>query len=301
MTGPLKTDSLSRATGAALLAALATAFLLINRAAYHGYFQHDDFAHLSWTTKGPWTGFITGALSPRFYPHLFRPLGHLHYYLMEKAAGLNYPAFVAAIQLYHLAAAWVLWLVLRQLRFTLVPAAATVVVFTLNMAVFQIFWLPAFVFDLGCGLFCLISFLFWMRRRWVSSFVFFFLAYRWKETAIMLPAVLLLYEWLVAEEKHWWPLAPFFAVSAWFGGQGLTSFHSGAQTEYRFTLTPAAVWRAAKAGETTPGLSATRNFSRSVCAASPVAVIQESSQFWPVGSKTPGKPRRSTACAISLK
>ena len=35
--------------------------------------------------------------------------------------------------------------------------------------------------------------------------------------------------------------------------------------------------------------------------ASPVAVIQESSQFWPVGKSTPGKPRRSTAWAISLK
>ena len=223
------------------MALLAALFLLINKAAYHGYFQHDDFAHMSWCTKGSWTGFVTGALSPEFYPHLFRPLGHLHYHLMEKLVGLNYWPFLAAVQVYHLAAAWVLWLVLRRLRFSVAAAAAVVVFFTLNMAVFRIFWNPAFVFDLGCGLFCLISFLFWMDRRWIASFVFFFLAYRWKETAIMLPAVLGLYELLLAEERQWRRLIPFFAISAWFGVQAAFTFR-GQQTEYRFTPTAGGLW-----------------------------------------------------------
>lgn len=68
---------------------------------------------MSWRTKGGWTGFITGALSPDFYPSLFRPLGHLHYYVVEKLAGLHFPAFVAANDAYHLLASWVLWQVLR--------------------------------------------------------------------------------------------------------------------------------------------------------------------------------------------
>lgn len=226
------------------MASLAAVFLLINRAAYHGYFQHDDFASLSWCTKGSWTGFLTGALSPEFYPHLFRPLGHLHYHLMEKAAGLNFAAFLAAIQVYHLATAWVLWLVLRRLRFSTLAAAATVVFFTLNMATFRIFWNPAFVFDLGCTLFCLISFLFWMDRRWIVSFVFFFLAYRWKETAIMLPAAMVLYEYFLAEEKRWRYLAPFLLVSAWFGIQGLLNFPSSGQTEYQLSSSGGELWKA---------------------------------------------------------
>ncbi|MBL0157672.1 MAG: hypothetical protein IPP47_11300 [Bryobacterales bacterium] len=243
MSEQFSTRAVSRKTGAALMALLAALFLLINKASYHGYFQHDDFAHLSWCTKGAWTSFVAGALSPEFYPHLFRPLGHLHYHLMEKAVGLTYWPFLAAVQVYHLAAAWVLWMVLRRLRFGVAAAAAVVVFFTLNMAVFRIFWNPAFVFDLGCGLFCLISFLLWMDRRWMASFVFFFLAYRWKETAIMLPAVLGLYEILLAERKEWRRLLPFLAVSAWFGVQGLLSFRGGSQTEYQFAATGGALWQ----------------------------------------------------------
>ncbi len=53
--------------------------------------------------------------------------------------------------------------------------------------------------------------------------------------------------------------------------------------------------------EVTPGRSATRNFRRSVAVARPAAVIQLSSQLWPVGSRTPLKPSRSTACATSRK
>jgi hypothetical protein len=60
---------LSFRTGAALHALLCAFFLPMNRAAYSGYFQHDDFAHLSWCTKGPWTGLLSGAISPEFYPH----------------------------------------------------------------------------------------------------------------------------------------------------------------------------------------------------------------------------------------
>ena len=159
---------LSFRTGAALFAPLCAFFLLMNRAAYSGYFQRDDFAHMSWCAKGSWTGFLADAISPEFYPHQYRPIGHLHYYLLEKAAGLRFPVFVAFSQAYHLATAWLVWVLLRRLRFTVVPAAAAVVLFTLNMATFCIYWNPAYIFDLGCGLFCLVSLLFWMDRRWVA-------------------------------------------------------------------------------------------------------------------------------------
>ena len=48
-----------------------------------------------------------------------------------------------------------------------------------------------------------------------------------------------------------------------------------------------AVMRAATVGGCSPGLTATRNFSRSVEVSIAEATIQESSQLLPVGSSTP--------------
>jgi hypothetical protein len=151
--------------------------------------------------------------------------------------------FVACSQAYHLATAWLVWALLRRLRFAAIPAAAAAVLFTPNMATFRIYWNPAYIFDLGCGLFCLISLLFWMDRRWVVSFLFFWLAYRSKETAVMLPAVMRLYELFLAERREWRRQIPFLAVSLWFGVQARLSFR-GENTEYRAAGSAGALWAA---------------------------------------------------------
>ncbi len=62
------------------------------------------------------------------------------------------------------------------------------------------------------------------------------------------------------------------AVAGQFTGLPPTTTFSSSRPLLR--RSSAAVWRAAKAGVMTPGRSATRNFSRSVTVASPVAVIQ---------------------------
>ena len=51
-----------------------------------------------------------------------------------------------------------------------------------------------YAFDLFCATFCLLSLLCWIKRRWVLSFLAFWLAYKSKELAVMLPAILACYE-----------------------------------------------------------------------------------------------------------
>ncbi len=228
--------------GALLFLTLAASFLLLNRAAWKSYFQHDDFAHLSWCAKGSPLGLAADAIRPAYYPGNYRPLGHLWYNLMSRAAGLRFPAYLAVIQSMHLGVVILLWLLLRELGFAPWPAGAAAVFFALNIACLQIYWQPAYIFDLGCALFCALSLLFWMRGKLVWSLALFFLAYRWKETAIMLPAVLALYEWLHGE-RRWKQLAPFFALSAWYGAAAMIHAPTG-ESEYRPDLASASLWHA---------------------------------------------------------
>jgi len=122
-------------------------------------------------------------------------------------------------------------------------AAASCVLFALHMALFDAVWKPMYVFDLLCGTFCLLSLIFYFQRRgalgWALSFVSFWLAYRSKELAVMLPLVLACYEiWF--GKRNWKPLAPFFLASLSFGIQGII-FNPNKNNDYTFRFTAAAL------------------------------------------------------------
>jgi hypothetical protein len=96
-----------------------------------------------------------------------------------------------------------------------------------------------YVFDVLCATFSLLSLLAYAARRWILSFIAFWLAYKSKELAVMLPAVLLLYEYWFGDRK-WLRLAPFFAVSLSFGLQGLF-LNPNKDNDYSFRFTLPAV------------------------------------------------------------
>jgi len=224
--------------GAALRAALLLLFLIANRGAYQGYFSGDDLNNLGWTRHGPPAGFARDLLSPRFYPSNYRPLGRLFYALMGRAAGLEFRWYVAAIHLLHFINVWLAWLLARRLG--LKPAAATAgaLFFAFHMGVFDALWKPMYIFDLLCALLCLLSLLAYAGRRWLVSLALLWLAYKAKEVAVMLPAVLALYEhWF--GERRWRRLAPFFGVSLLFGLQALV-VGPEAGTDYILRLSPEA-------------------------------------------------------------
>ena len=98
-----------------------------------------------------------------------------------------------------------------------------------------------YVFDLFCTTFALTSILLYTRRRYVLSFCAFWLAYKSKELAVMIPVALACYEFWLAEKKSWKPLIPFFAVSLSFGLQGVM-LNPNVDNDYTFRFTPHAVW-----------------------------------------------------------
>jgi len=225
--------------GAALFILAAALFLIANRASYQGYFQGDELDNLSWTPRGHLADFGKALISPAYDVRNFRPVGHLFFRIMGSRFGLDFPKYLIPVHLLHLCNLWLLWMVLRQMGISQFGAGAGTLFYSFHAAVFDVYWKPMYVFDLLCAGFCLLSLLLWMKRRWILSFAVFWLAYKSKELAVMLPAVLALYElWL--GKRQWKLLAPFFAVSLSFGLQALL-LNPNRDNAYAFNFTPGAI------------------------------------------------------------
>ena len=225
--------------GIPLFVLLAAAFLLLNRGAYRGYFQADDLDNLSWAPSTPATYFFEIALSPLFQTNNLRPVGHFYFHAAGRLFGLNFVPYVLALHAIHLFNVWLLWLLVRRLGAPPLAAAAACLCFALHMALFDAIWKPMYVFDVLCGTFCLLSLLFYACERWVLSLLSFWLAYKSKEVAVMLPAVLVCYE-LWFGKRRWKPLLPFFLVSLSFGMQAAIR-NPNPDNAYTFRFTPAAL------------------------------------------------------------
>jgi hypothetical protein len=219
--------------------AFAALFLMLNGGAYSGYFQDDEIDNLSWAPYLSPLDFLAGAVTPRFQANNFRPVGHYYFHAVEEVAGLEFPVYVGVLQGFHLLNVWLLWLVTRRLGAAPFPAAAACLFFGLHMALFDDFWKPMYVFDVLCATFCLLSLWCWSRERWVLSFAAFWLAYKSKELAVMLPMALAGYE-LWFGRRRWQPLVPFFLVSTSFGLQSIWG-NPNKDNDYTFRLTPDAL------------------------------------------------------------
>jgi hypothetical protein len=155
--------------------------------------------------------------------------------------GLDFPKYLPILHLAHILNVWMVWMLARRIGLPPLASSLGTLFFALNMAAFDIYWKPMYVFDLFCATFSLASILLYTRRRYVLSFCAFWLAYKSKELAVMLPAVLACYEFWLAEKRNWKPLIPFFAVSLSFGLQGVL-LNQNVDNEYTFRFTPAAFW-----------------------------------------------------------
>jgi hypothetical protein len=229
--------------GPALFIAIALLFFIANRSAYKGFFQGDELDSLSWTPHIPAADFAKALVSPLYDDRNFRPVGHLYFRIMSRTFGLDFRRYLLPLHLLHLLNVWLLWLVLRQLGASPFAAGAGALFFAFHMAVFDVYWKPMYAFDLFCAAFCLLGILAWIKRRWVLSFVAFWLAYKSKELAVMLPAVLACYELWFGQKNgkpQWKPLIPFFVVSLSFGLQGIF-LNPNVNNSYAFHFTPSAV------------------------------------------------------------
>lgn len=215
--------------------AMAVMFLVANHAAYRGYFQDDEIDNLAWAPHVPYAEYAKGLLTPKPFLYNFRPVGHFYFAAMGQAFGLDFPKYLIPIHLLHFLNVWLLWLIMRRLGASLLAASAAALFFSFHMAVFDVYWKPMYVFDVSCATFCLLSLWLFIERRWVLSFAAFWLALKCKESAVMLPAVLFCYEFLLGK-RQWKPLVPFLLASAFFGGEGLL-YNPNQDNEYTFRFT----------------------------------------------------------------
>ncbi|HUS08145.1 MAG TPA: hypothetical protein VMZ52_17715 [Bryobacteraceae bacterium] len=215
-------------------------FLVANRGAYKGYFQDDDLDNLSWTWQISGVDFVQGLATPVFSRNNFRPVGHLFFHAVEPLAGLRFLPYVAGLQGLHLLNAALLLWVARGFGFRVIPSAVAAVFFLFHPATFDAYWRPMYIFDVACATFCLACIVAYTHRKWVLSFAFFWLAYKAKELAVMLPVVIALYEMWFGE-KRWRRLIPFFAVSLCFGVQALIA-NRQTHDAYTIELTGSAIF-----------------------------------------------------------
>jgi len=222
-----------KARSAALCAILIWLLWVVNKGAYKGYFSGDEldiFAWMRYTTAGT---FLWGFFTPQFYATNFRPLGHLLFWGLYKTVGLNYPWFLATVQLLHVVNLALLW---RLLPGSWPARACGLFLFAFHIACFDDYWKSMTLFDVLCTTFCLAALIAWTRQRPWWSLLLFWCAYKSKELAIGLPVILLAYEYWLGE-KRWRQLTPFFAVSFLFGLQAVFQ-QGGQQSAYGLRLNP---------------------------------------------------------------
>jgi hypothetical protein len=212
--------SLRKFAPLACFLAAAVLFYFVSRPAYRGYFSEDDLATLSWAPIAGADSYYGGILSPRSDPANFRPFATLYYSFLGRTAKLHYPPYVIVSQLFHILNVALLLFLLREFGFSWIAAGAGVLLFAFQAATMEAYWKPMYVFDLLCGTMCLAASLLYVRGRWLLALIPFWLAYKSKEIAVMLPAGLLAYELLLGRRK-WKRLIPFFIVSLSFGLQAL--------------------------------------------------------------------------------
>jgi len=194
---------------------------------------------MAWTPALTMKLYAVDFVKPTFDVDNFRPTGHLYYTLMGRAFGLDFPPYITPLFFFHLLNGLLIYLLARKLNIGAWQALAGVAFFTLSASAFDAYWKPMYVFDLLCCTFSLASLLLFAYERWVLSFIAFWVAYKAKELAVMLPAVLFVYEYWLGR-KRFLVLIPFFATSLSFGIQGILQ-NPNKDNEYTFRFTLAAL------------------------------------------------------------
>ena len=234
-----------RYLNALLLTLVLTLFVVFNKSAFHSYFSDDDCSNLALARFAPWHT-LPYSLFTLALLAVYRPVGVIYYKILESTAGFHFAAYIAVLQLLHLATALMLWVFLRRLGLRPLPAALGCAFFTLHMSTIPAYWKPMYAFEVLCGFGVIAALLLYQQGRFFLSLLCAFLAFKSKEVELMLPVVLFLYECLFGHTRasggrQWRPLIPFFLLSLSFGMQAVL-MPSGPDTEYTMHLTAAALW-----------------------------------------------------------
>lgn len=237
----MKKSAIFSISSAVAIAVIALLFLIANRGAYQGFFTDDDFDNMANAHGSHLADFTDALIKPVAGGAVaFRPAAHAFYYVLVRTAGVSFTPYVAGIHWIHILNLILIFALARSLGATPIGAGAAAMLFAFHAGVLAIYWRPMYIFDLLCGTFCLLTLLCYVRGRLLLSVLFFWLALKSKEIAILLPLVLAAYE-LAFQKRRWKRLIPFFAISAILGVQALV-FNVHRNNDYSLRFAPAAIW-----------------------------------------------------------
>ena len=180
-------------------------FLYFSRDVLSVHFSPDDMMNIDnfYWSPGPWRLFYSQFLIWRGY---YRPMGGLFYLPILAAWGLNPVPYHVALSLVLLANACLVYRLARQLGGSAVAAGLAALVACYHAGLGNLYYNTAFVYDALCGLFSLATLVYYLGIRnrgripgFRQTLVFaalFVCALNSKEMALMLPALLLAYEWI---------------------------------------------------------------------------------------------------------
>jgi hypothetical protein len=231
-----------RLLSAACAAAMVLLFLIANRAAYRGFCTDDDFDNLANAREIPFADYPRAFAIPALKGDgVFRAAPYFVCSIAIRAAGLHFSRYIAMIHGLHLINVFLVWWLARALGASIAGRWAAAALFEFNIAVFDIYWKPMYIFDLLCGTFVLLTLLSYLRGHLVLSIAMFWLSLKSKEVALLLPAVLAAYEYWIGS-RRWKRLLPFFAIAAWMAATAVFN-NIPADNEYTLRFTPTAIWK----------------------------------------------------------
>ena len=187
-------------------------------------FSSDDLMNLAfyWRRGFGWMVYSQFPLWRGYY----RPMGAVFYLPLFEGFGLNPAAYHAAIMLVLLANAYLLYRFAKLLGAGELAAGLAALIVCYHAGLSSLYYYTGFVYDVLCFFFYLGALVFYagirsrgrlLSARETAAFLGLFLcALNSKETAVTLPVILLLYEWIYHQPAH----GNWRDLPAWLRGPG---------------------------------------------------------------------------------
>jgi hypothetical protein len=228
---------------AILLLVLVASLVTIHWDSYAGFFEDDDLDTIAWVRFSRLDAELRNVFTVQYPFQPTRPLGYAYYSLMLGRFGLSYAPWAITVLAIGCLNAVLLWLLLRLLGFSAGTSAMATLFWAVNRALFDAWWKPMFIYEVLCTAFALACVIFYIKRRWVASFLCLWLAIRSKEIAVALPVCLAAYEMLLGE-RRWTRVLPYAIPAAVMGVGGWWYIHTQGRGNYHLGTGLGALWKA---------------------------------------------------------
>jgi hypothetical protein len=196
---------------------LAIACLVVFAPAYTaGIINWDDDIYL----RVPVSQRVSPAILDTYVMGNYHPLTIFTYAIEQQAFGRKPIVLHATNVALHAVTAILVFMLLQQLTASSFPAFAGALLWAIHpLRVESVVWISERK-DVLCGLFYVAALIAYVRNRYWLTFALFILALLSKGTAVSLPVVLLLIDFVERRRVKWIEKVPFFALSVLFGAIG---------------------------------------------------------------------------------